>query len=459
MWAVEHYGVEPDLLVAGKSLGGGLPLASVTGRAELMDAPAPGGLGGTFGGNPVACAAALATLDAAAEDSCRSARDSATASARRLERIAPAGSDVRGLGPMLALELAEQTPDRAAAVVAAARERGLVLLSCGLYGNVIRLHVPFVDLRRRARARPRRSWRRALGSAEHVPVADVEVAARARPTATSSRSTTSTSRSAPGTFFTLLGPSGSGKTTTLRMIAGFERPDAGTIRLGGDDITGPAAVRARRQHRLPGLRALPAHDRRRERRLRAAREGRRRAPSATARVDEVLADGAPRRVRRPQAGPALGRPAPARRARARDRQPAAGAAARRAARRARPEAAPGDAGLPEVAPARARDDVHLRHARPGGGADDERPDRRLQRGPDRAGRRRRPRSTSGRRPSSSPASSARRTSSSATAAACCVRPERIALGGRRRRAGDDRRRRLRRRVHALPRRHRRAASG
>ena len=64
IWAIEHYGVEPDLLVAGKSLGGGLPLASVTGRAELMDAPAPGGLGGTFGGNPAACAAANAVLDA-----------------------------------------------------------------------------------------------------------------------------------------------------------------------------------------------------------------------------------------------------------------------------------------------------------------------------------------------------------------------------------------------------------
>jgi 4-aminobutyrate aminotransferase len=141
MWAVEHYGLEPDLLVAGKSLGGGLPLASVTGRAELMDAPAPGGLGGTFGGNPVACAAALATLDALEEV----LPDMPALGHRmrsRLELIAPSGSDVRGLGPMLAIELAEQTPDRASAIVAAARERGLVLLTCGLYGNVIRLHVP-----------------------------------------------------------------------------------------------------------------------------------------------------------------------------------------------------------------------------------------------------------------------------------------------------------------------------
>src|SRR4029079_14378667 len=67
VWAIEHYGAEPDLLVSGKSIGGGLPLAGVTGRAEVMDAVAPGGLGGTFGGNPVACAAGVAVLDAVAE--------------------------------------------------------------------------------------------------------------------------------------------------------------------------------------------------------------------------------------------------------------------------------------------------------------------------------------------------------------------------------------------------------
>jgi len=141
MWAVEHSDVEPDLLVAGKSLGGGLPLASVTGRAELLDVPAPGGLGGTFGGNPVACAACLAVLEALPE-----ALNRAAAIAERtracLERIAPAGADVRGLGPMLALELPEQSPERAGAIVAAARALGLVLLSCGLHGNVIRLHIP-----------------------------------------------------------------------------------------------------------------------------------------------------------------------------------------------------------------------------------------------------------------------------------------------------------------------------
>jgi 4-aminobutyrate aminotransferase-like enzyme len=144
-WAVEHYDVAPDLLVAGKSLGGGLPLASVTGRAELMDIPAPGGLGGTFGGTPVACAAAVATLDVLAgllEASNNLLLALGDRIRERLERAAPHGSDVRGLGPMLALELPEQTPDRANAMVASARERGLVLLTCGLYGNVLRLHVP-----------------------------------------------------------------------------------------------------------------------------------------------------------------------------------------------------------------------------------------------------------------------------------------------------------------------------
>ena len=143
LWALDHYDVEPDLLVAGKSLGGGLPLASVTGRAELMDAPSPGGLGGTFGGNPAACAAANVDARPPARPHAAGPRDRRAVRAR-LERIAPEGADVRGLGPMLALELAEQSPARAGAVLAAARDRGLILLTCGLYGNVIRLHVPFV---------------------------------------------------------------------------------------------------------------------------------------------------------------------------------------------------------------------------------------------------------------------------------------------------------------------------
>ncbi len=142
VWAIEHYGVEPDLLVSGKTLGGGLPLAAVTGRAEIVDAVPPGGLGGTFGGNPVSCAAALAVLDALGEQRPRAVEVGERVRAR-LEQIAPEGADVRGLGPMLALELPERTGEQAGRITAAAREQGLLLLSCGIYGNVIRILVPF----------------------------------------------------------------------------------------------------------------------------------------------------------------------------------------------------------------------------------------------------------------------------------------------------------------------------
>jgi len=146
MWAIEHYAVEPDLLVSGKSLGGGLPLAAVTGRAELMDAVPPGGLGGTFGGNPLSCAAAVAVLDAVSQPEFLAAASRLGDTLRaRLDGIAARHDgigEVRGLGAMLALELAEQTPDRAAAAVAAAFERSLLLLACGLYGNVLRLLPP-----------------------------------------------------------------------------------------------------------------------------------------------------------------------------------------------------------------------------------------------------------------------------------------------------------------------------
>jgi len=154
VWAIEHYGVEPDLLVSGKSLGGGLPLAAVTGRAELMDAVDPGGLGGTFGGNPLACAAAAAVLDRVADPEFLSA---AAELGRRLRsrlveiaQRAPAVGDVRGLGPMLALELVADRKskrpdgDRANRVTARAHELGLILLACGLDGNVIRILVPLV---------------------------------------------------------------------------------------------------------------------------------------------------------------------------------------------------------------------------------------------------------------------------------------------------------------------------
>jgi len=146
VWAIERLGVEPDLLVAGKTLGGGLPLASVTGKSDVMDAVHPGGLGGTFGGNPVACAAAAAVLDELAAPGFRERADQIAALMRkRLDDIAsrhPVVGEVRGLGSMLALELAEPSAAVAKQVLAGARERGLVLLACGLDGNVIRLLPP-----------------------------------------------------------------------------------------------------------------------------------------------------------------------------------------------------------------------------------------------------------------------------------------------------------------------------
>lgn len=154
VWAIEHYGIEPDLLVSGKSLGGGLPLAAVTGRAELMDAPVNGGLGGTFGGNPLSCAAGIVALEQVASDEFRARTDRLGERLRaRLDDIASRVGivgDVRGLGPMLALEIVSdreaRTPSKelAFATTTGARERGLILLSCGLDGNVVRILVPHV---------------------------------------------------------------------------------------------------------------------------------------------------------------------------------------------------------------------------------------------------------------------------------------------------------------------------
>jgi 4-aminobutyrate aminotransferase / (S)-3-amino-2-methylpropionate transaminase / 5-aminovalerate transaminase len=146
VWAIEQLGIEPDLLVSGKTLGGGLPLAAVTGKAEVMDAVHPGGLGGTFGGNPVSCAAACAVLDALAEPAFRARAGEIAALVRsQLDELAdrhPAIGEVRGLGSMLALELESKSGEEAKRVTVAAREQGLLLLSCGLYGNVIRLLPP-----------------------------------------------------------------------------------------------------------------------------------------------------------------------------------------------------------------------------------------------------------------------------------------------------------------------------
>jgi 4-aminobutyrate aminotransferase/(S)-3-amino-2-methylpropionate transaminase len=154
LFAVEHAGVVPDVLVAAKSIAGGLPLSSVTGRAELMDAAGVGGLGGTFGGNPVALAAAHAVLDAMEEGTLlRRAEEigrrvSARAGAWK-ERFRLVG-DVRGLGAMWGIELvrdrAARVPAReeTAALSRACWERGLVTITAGTYGNVVRTLMPLV---------------------------------------------------------------------------------------------------------------------------------------------------------------------------------------------------------------------------------------------------------------------------------------------------------------------------
>ncbi|GAA4093463.1 4-aminobutyrate--2-oxoglutarate transaminase [Nocardioides kongjuensis] len=153
MFACEHEGVVPDLVTTAKALAGGMPLAAVTGRAEIMDAVAAGGLGGTYAGNPVACAAALGALEAIeSEGLVARAREIEERVLPRLAELVVAGSvvgEVRGRGAMLALELVEPgttqpAPAIAKAVVERCHEQGVLTLQCGTYGNVIRLLPPLV---------------------------------------------------------------------------------------------------------------------------------------------------------------------------------------------------------------------------------------------------------------------------------------------------------------------------
>ena len=152
MFAIEHSGVVPDLIVMAKSLAGGFPLSAVIGRAEIMDAPAPGGLGGTYAGNPLACAAALAVLDVIEEEgllerSLKLGEHMRTRLNELADRFSCIG-EVRGLGGMVAIELfqddSRKVPavDLTKALVAKVAEQGLILLPCGMYGNVIRFLVP-----------------------------------------------------------------------------------------------------------------------------------------------------------------------------------------------------------------------------------------------------------------------------------------------------------------------------
>jgi 4-aminobutyrate aminotransferase/(S)-3-amino-2-methylpropionate transaminase len=151
-FASEQWPVAPDLITTAKSLAGGFPLSGVVGRADVIDAPAAGGLGGTYAGSPVACAAALAVMEVfAKEELLTRSQDMGALLVRALKDLAaqvPAIGDVRGLGAMVAIELFEggdvHRPDAALTkkVVTEAARRGLILLSCGTYGNVIRILVP-----------------------------------------------------------------------------------------------------------------------------------------------------------------------------------------------------------------------------------------------------------------------------------------------------------------------------
>ena len=151
LFAMEHYDVQPDLMTIAKSLAGGMPLSGVVGRADVMDAAAPGGLGGTYAGNPLAVAAAHAVLDIIDEEAlCERAvalGDQLKAKLDTLKRDVPHIADVRGPGAMIAVEFCkpgtrEADADYAKRVQTRALERGLLLLVCGVYGNVVRFLFP-----------------------------------------------------------------------------------------------------------------------------------------------------------------------------------------------------------------------------------------------------------------------------------------------------------------------------
>jgi 4-aminobutyrate aminotransferase len=154
LFALEHAGIKADVVALAKGLAGGLPLSAITGRTDVMDASNPGGLGGTYAGNPLACAAAHAVLDVIEEEKlCDRANAIGTIILDRCNRIKDRSNlncigDVRGLGAMCAVELvkdvasAEPAPLLTQTLMKVANENGLILLSCGTFGNVIRILVP-----------------------------------------------------------------------------------------------------------------------------------------------------------------------------------------------------------------------------------------------------------------------------------------------------------------------------
>ena len=154
LFACEQFGIEPDILITAKSLGAGLPISSITGRAEIMDGPIEGGLGGTFGGNPLACRAALAVLDKIERQNlCSRAREighKVMGRFRDFQRRFPIIGDVRGLGAMCALELVKDRNDKEPAKEATeqftqrALQKGLFTITAGTFGNVVRTLMPLV---------------------------------------------------------------------------------------------------------------------------------------------------------------------------------------------------------------------------------------------------------------------------------------------------------------------------
>lgn len=152
MFAVEHWGVQPDLMTVAKSIASGLPLSGVIGRAEVMDAPDPGHIGGTYGGNPISCAATLATIDYMQEqklaDRAAKIGETAPGRLRAMQEKYPLIGDVRGLGAMVAMELVrdrrtrEPAKDETARIIQECYKRGLIIIGAGIFGNVVRMLMP-----------------------------------------------------------------------------------------------------------------------------------------------------------------------------------------------------------------------------------------------------------------------------------------------------------------------------
>jgi 4-aminobutyrate aminotransferase / (S)-3-amino-2-methylpropionate transaminase / 5-aminovalerate transaminase len=150
LFASKHFGIEPDLILTAKSLGGGLPLAAITGRAEIMDAPGPGGLGGTFGGNPASCAAALAVFEEFADGKllarARSLGEQFQNQAAAWQRHHAFIAEVRGVGAMQAMEFVDSTGAPSAKAVKKlvyhCLHHGVLVLNAGTYDNIVRLLMP-----------------------------------------------------------------------------------------------------------------------------------------------------------------------------------------------------------------------------------------------------------------------------------------------------------------------------